>query len=128
MSYMSGKIILRIMKTILRIVVLGTGYAERSWKCQSNFFAHENSWAIKINYWFREPYIKNSIAVALIWVVWDIIKNEGRDWMHFEMPIWHFILVKWVCINQSIQKSSNSSQCLRNWKEFGGSPLAMLTF
>ena len=43
---------------------------------------------------------KNSIAVSLIWVVWDIIKNDGRDWTHFEMPIWHFILVKWVCISR----------------------------
>ena len=66
----------------------------------------------------REPYIKNSIAVALIWVVGDIIKNDGRDWMHFEMPIRYFILVKWVYISQSIQKPSNSFQCMRNWKEF----------
>ena len=66
----------------------------------------------------REPYIKNSISVALIWVVWDIIKNDGHDWTHFEIPIWHFIQVKWGCLSQSIQKSSNSFQCLQNWKEF----------
>ena len=66
----------------------------------------------------REPHIKNSIAVALIWVVWDIIKNDGRDWMHFEMPIRHFILVKWFCISQSIQKSSDTFQFCKHWKEF----------
>uniref|UniRef100_UPI003FEF0743 hypothetical protein n=1 Tax=Alloprevotella sp. TaxID=1872471 RepID=UPI003FEF0743 len=46
------------------------------------------------------------------------IKNDGRDWRHFEMLYWHFILVKWVCISLSIQKSSNSFQYLQNWKEF----------
>ena len=48
----------------------------------------------------------------------NVIKNDGRDWRHFEMLNWHFILVKWVCISQSIQKSSNSFQYLQNWKEF----------
>ena len=72
--------------------------------------------------------LKNSIAVSLIWVVWDIIKNDGRDWTHFEMPIWHFILVKWVCLSQSIQKSSNTFQFCKHWKELGDFPLAMFTF
>ena len=48
----------------------------------------------------------------------NVIKNDGRDWRHFEMPNCHFILVKWVCISLSIQKSSNSFQYLQNWKEF----------
>ncbi|WP_444366549.1 hypothetical protein, partial [Prevotellamassilia timonensis] len=47
-----------------------------------------------------------------------VIKNDGRDWRHFEMPNWHFILVKWVCIIQSIQKSSDPFQYLQYWKEF----------
>gem|GEM_PF-1372940 len=34
------------------------------------------------------------------------------------MPNWHFILVKWVCIIQSIQKISDPFQYLQNWKEF----------
>ena len=38
---MSGETILRIVKTILRIVMLETGYAGSSSKSQCNFFAHE---------------------------------------------------------------------------------------
>ena len=48
----------------------------------------------------------------------NVIKNDGRDWRHFEMPNWLFILVKWVCIIQSIQKSSDPFQYLQYWKEF----------
>ena len=51
-------------------------------------------------------------------MVGDIIQDDGHGSTHFEMPIWRFILVKWVCISQSIQESSNSFQCLQNWKEF----------
>ncbi len=35
---MIRKIILLIMKTILRIVILGTGYAERIRKCQEKVY------------------------------------------------------------------------------------------
>ena len=34
----------------------------------------------------------------------------------------------WVCISQSIQKSSNTFQFCKHWKELGDFPLAMLTF
>lgn len=37
---------------------------------------------------------------------------------NLEMPNWHSILVKWVCIIQSIQKISDPFQYLQNWKEF----------
>ena len=60
-----------------------------------------------------QPITNHSIFVEL-----TLIKNDGRDWTHFEMPVWHFIQVKWGCLSQSIQKSSNSFQCLQNWKEF----------
>lgn len=53
----------------------------------------------------------------------NVIKNDGRDWRHFEMPNWHFILIKWVCISQSIQKSSNPFQFCKHWKEFGDFPV-----
>ena len=43
-----------------------------------------------------QPITNHSIFVEL-----TLIKNDGRDWTHFEMPIWHFILVKWVCISQA---------------------------
>ncbi len=71
----------------------------------------------------REPYIKNSIAVALIWVVGDIIKNDGRDWMHFEMPIRHFILVKWVYISKAFKNHQIlSSACETGKNLYNGCP------
>ena len=36
-----------------------------------------------------QPITNHSIFVEL-----TLIKNDGRDWTHFVMPIWHFILVK----------------------------------
>ena len=34
----------------------------------------------------------------------------------------------WVCISQSIQKSSDTFQFCKHWKELGDFPLAMFTF
>ena len=39
---MSRKIILQIMKSILRIVILGTGYAERIRKCQEKVHIYKS--------------------------------------------------------------------------------------
>ena len=39
---MSRKIILQIMKSILRIVILGTGYADRIRKCQEKVHIYKS--------------------------------------------------------------------------------------
>ena len=59
-----------------------------------------------------QPITNHSIFVEL-----TLIKNDGRDWTHLEMPIWYFILVKWVCISQSIQKLSNTFQFCKTGKK-----------
>nr|DAQ22545.1 MAG TPA: hypothetical protein [Bacteriophage sp.] len=47
-----------------------------------------------------------------------MMRCETPQPYNLEMPNWHFILVKWACIIQSIQKISDSFQYLQNWKEF----------